>query len=125
MPHASIGTDVIVGFPGEDAGHFEQLRDAVAQLPFAYVHVFPYSDRPGTEASSRGSKLGGVEIRERGATIRGIAAQKAAAFRAAHAGTMRRALTVNDGRSAVTDNYLKVQLPAQHPRNQWVTVTIS
>jgi threonylcarbamoyladenosine tRNA methylthiotransferase MtaB len=125
MPHASIGTDVIVGFPGEDAGCFEQLREAVARLPFTYVHVFPYSDRPGTDASSRDAKVAGLEIRERGAAIRAVAAQKVAAFRAAQIGTTRRALTVNDGLSAVTDNYLKVQLPAPYPRNEWVSVTIS
>jgi threonylcarbamoyladenosine tRNA methylthiotransferase MtaB len=124
MPHASIGSDLIVGFPGESDSHFEETRALVADLPLSHVHVFPYSDRPGTEASRRRDKVDGKAIRERGAILRSIGADRSRRFRAAQAGTVRRALTVDDGRSAVTDNYLKVQLAQHEPRNSWISVTL-
>ena len=125
MPHASIGSDVIVGFPGEEVRHFEALRAVLVDLPLTYLHVFPYSDRPGTVASCQPQKVDGVAIRRRGAEIRSIGAAKAAGFRASQSGTVRRALVVDDGRSAVTDNYLKVGLDEVRPRNSWVDVRIT
>jgi threonylcarbamoyladenosine tRNA methylthiotransferase MtaB len=124
MPHASIGTDAIVGFPGESDMQFEATRSLLADLPLSHVHVFPYSDRPGTEASRLRDKVDGTVIRARGATLRMIGAEHSRRFRLAQVGTTRRALTVDDGRSAVTDNYVKVALPDQHARNEWVSVTL-
>jgi threonylcarbamoyladenosine tRNA methylthiotransferase MtaB len=124
IPDASIGTDVIVGFPGETAAQFEMTRVMLADLPLSHVHVFPYSDRPGTVASRLTDKVDGVTIRARGAALREAGAQLARRFRQSQSGTTRRALTVDDGWSAVTDNYLKVRLPEQHPRNEWTWVTI-
>ncbi len=115
---------MIVGFPGEHDRHFDALRAVVSALPLSYVHVFPYSDRPGTAASHLRPKVAGTVIRERGAAMRAIGAAKVQAFRQAQVGTRRRALTVDDGRSAVTDNYLKVSLGERHPRNKWVPVVI-
>jgi threonylcarbamoyladenosine tRNA methylthiotransferase MtaB len=124
MPHASIGTDVIVGFPGETDAHFEETRGLLADLPLSHVHVFPYSDRPGTDASKLTAKVDGLTIRARGATLRSIGVELARRFRARQVGTARRALTVDDGWSAVTDNYVKVRLPEQLPRNTWTRVTL-
>ena len=119
MPHASIGTDMITGFPGETAGQFEESRTRLADLPLSHVHVFPYSDRPGTDASALPDKVDGVAIRARSAALRAVGAELARRFRGALVGTSRRALTVDDGWSAVTDNYVKVHLPEQRPRNTW------
>ena len=124
MPHASIGTDLIVGFPGETEVQFESTRSFVSELPLSHLHVFPYSDRPGTEASKLRDKVDGVAIRRRGAVLREVGARLAREFRARQIGTSRRALTLDDGWSAVTDNYVKVKLPAQHARNEWVVVTL-
>ena len=124
MPHASIGTDVIVGFPGETDAHCDATRALLSTLPLSHVHVFPYSDRPGTEASQLPGKVAGATIRARGAAIRQIGADLSRRFRAGQAGTQRRALAVDDGWSAVTDNYVKIALPTQHARNTWVTVTL-
>jgi len=124
MPHASIGSDVIVGFPGETAAHFEQTESVLRNLPLTHLHVFPYSDRPGTEASSMSRKVDGIAVRERGRRVRAIGQEMVARFRRSQAGSVRRALTVDDGRSAVTDNYIKVRLAQPQPRNQWVWVTI-
>src|SRR6185295_4469568 len=125
MPHASIGSDVIVGFPGETEAQFAESIDVLRDLPLSHLHVFPYSDRPGTEASAMRPKVDGVLIRERARQIRELGTEMTRTFRAAQAGTVRRALVVDDGWSAVTDNYLKVRLERQTPRNTWVDVTLS
>lgn len=124
MPHAAIGSDVIVGFPGETDAHFSELRRLLERLPLTHLHVFPYSDRPGTDAAAMQPKVDGAVIRDRGRDVRAIGARLAQAFRAAQEGTSRRALVVDDGWSAVTDNYFKVRLPEQHARNTWVDARI-
>lgn len=124
MAHASIGTDLIVGFPGERDEHFDAMVRFVESLPLSYLHVFPYSDRPGTAASRLSDKVDGNTIRDRGRVLRQVGAAKATGFRASQAGRAMKALTVDDGWGAVTGNYLKVRLDAPRPRNTWVTVTL-
>jgi threonylcarbamoyladenosine tRNA methylthiotransferase MtaB len=124
IPHAAIGSDIIVGFPGETESQFRELCDVLERLPLTHLHVFPYSDRPGTEATAMQSKVEGAAIRARGGEVRAIGARLSDRFRKAQVGTLRRALTVDDGWSAVTDNYFKVRLNEQHPRNQWVAVHV-
>jgi threonylcarbamoyladenosine tRNA methylthiotransferase MtaB len=124
LPHASIGTDLIVGFPGESSAHFAQTEALLRDLPLTHLHVFPYSDRPGTDAASFGGRVDGAEIRDRGRRLRDIGHEMATRFRQSQQGTKRRALTVDDGWSAVTDNYLKVKLDRRHSRNEWVQATI-
>ena len=124
IPHASIGSDVIVGFPGETDAHFEEMCRRLAEVPLTHLHVFPYSDRPGTAASCLGAKVDGAVTRARGREIRSIGERMAKRFRESQQGTTRRALTVDDGWSAVTDNYLKVRLEQQRPRNQWIDVVV-
>jgi threonylcarbamoyladenosine tRNA methylthiotransferase MtaB len=125
MPHASIGSDMIVGFPGETDAHFEESVAVLRELPLSHLHVFPYSDRPGTEAAAMHPKVEGALIRERARRVREIGAEMTARFRCAQRGTLRRALVVDDGWSAVTDNYVKVRLLQQAERNTWVNVTLS
>jgi threonylcarbamoyladenosine tRNA methylthiotransferase MtaB len=124
LPHASMGSDIIVGFPGETPEHFAQTESVLRDLPLTHLHVFPYSDRPGTDASSMSGKVDGVTIRERGRRVREIGQGMTERFRRSQAGSVRRALTVDDGRSAVTDNYLKVRLDLPQTRNQWIDVRI-
>ena len=69
MPHASIGSDVIVGFPGETDDDFAELESYLAESPLTHVHVFPYSDRPGTEAVLLPSKVHGALVRERASRL--------------------------------------------------------
>jgi threonylcarbamoyladenosine tRNA methylthiotransferase MtaB len=57
LPHASIGTDMIVGFPGETDADFGANLDYLPASPLSHVHVFPYSDRPGTDATAMPAKL--------------------------------------------------------------------
>lgn len=124
LPHAAIGTDVIVGFPGETETDFGATVRMLQSLPLAYAHVFPYSDRPGTAASALASKVDGNVIRERARVVRETAARKSEEFRRNQIGQAMKALTVDDGASVVTGNYLKVRISNPQPRNSWVTVTI-
>ena len=124
IPHASIGSDVIVGFPGETTVEFDDTERLLRDLPLTHLHVFPYSDRPGTQATGMGGKVEGATIRDRGQRVRAIGQEMSLRFRQSQAGTVRRALTVDDGLSAVTDNYLKVRLGQRYPRNQWIDAPI-
>ena len=124
IPHVSIGSDVIVGFPGETDAHFDESITRLRRLPLSHLHVFPYSDRPGTDATSMSAKVTGTVVRDRGRIVRDIGAQLTRRFRTAQQGTTRRALVVDDGWAAVTDNYVKVRLAEQAARNTWLTVTL-
>jgi len=124
IPHASIGSDVIVGFPGETNEDFERLEAYLDRSPLTHIHVFPYSDRPGTDATSMSGKVGGAVVRERGRRIREIAQRLSQRFRDSQVGSIRRALTVDDGSSVVTDNYLKLSIPPGHVRNERVDVRV-
>jgi threonylcarbamoyladenosine tRNA methylthiotransferase MtaB len=124
IPHASIGSDVIVGFPGETDSDFECLERHVERSPLSHVHVFPYSDRPGTEAAALSGKVPGAIVRERGQRIRRIAAQLSQRFRQGQIGSIRAGLTIEDGSLVVTDNYLKLRVEAGTARNEWVRVRV-
>ncbi len=124
LPDAAIGSDIIVGFPGERAGHVDEMVRVLRDLPLSHLHVFPYSDRPGTDAELLPEKVGGAEIRSRARSVRDIGAQMQQRFREAQHGRVLRALTVDDGWSGVTANYLKVRLDVQRPRNEWVSVEV-
>jgi threonylcarbamoyladenosine tRNA methylthiotransferase MtaB len=125
IPNAAIGTDVIVGFPGETADDFEQLAACLERSPLSHVHVFPYSDRPGTAASTLGGRVAGAVVRERARRVREIGHRLAQRFRDSQIGTTHRALTLEDGTLAVTGNYLKLRIPPGRARNEWVRVRIA
>ena len=124
LPHASIGTDMIVGFPGETDEDVAANFDYLPAAPLSHVHVFPYSDRPGTAATGMSGKVPGAVIRERGARLRAIGADLSRRFRERQVGTVRPGLTLEDGTLVVTDNYLKVRIPAGLTRNCRVAVRL-
>jgi threonylcarbamoyladenosine tRNA methylthiotransferase MtaB len=124
LPHASIGSDVIVGFPSETDADFEQLERYLDGSTLTHVHVFPYSDRLGTAASRLPGKVHGATIRERARRIRNVGQQLADRFLRSQIGTTHRALTLEDGTLAVTGNYLKLRIPAGRTRNEWVNVRV-
>ena len=124
MPHASIGTDLIVGFPGESDDDFACNLNYLPRAPLSHLHVFPYSDRPGTAASAMPDKVQGSVVRERGARLRAIGADLSRRFRERHVGTIRPGLTLEDGTLVVTDNYLKVRVAPGPPRNTRVRARI-
>ncbi len=125
MPHASIGSDIIVGFPGETDEDFEALFGYLKSCPLTHIHVFPYSDRPGTAASAMSGRIHGSVVRERASRLRDVGRELTRRFHRSQDGAVRPGLTIEDGSMVVTDNYLKVRIPAGPPRNEWVSVQLS
>lgn len=125
LPHAAIGTDMIAGFPGETDDDFERNVQYLPMSPLSHIHVFPYSDRPGTEASAMDGKVAGPVVRERGARLRQIGAGLSSRFRQAQVGSIRTGLAIEDGTLVLTDNYLKVRIAPGVSRNQRVKVRLS
>jgi threonylcarbamoyladenosine tRNA methylthiotransferase MtaB len=124
LPHASIGSDMIVGFPGETDSDFDANLDYLPDSPLTHLHVFPYSDRPGTAATALPDKVSGTTIRHRGIELRRIGAELKRGFHASQSGTERPGLTIDDGTVVVTDNYLKVRIPPGLARNRRVVVRL-
>jgi threonylcarbamoyladenosine tRNA methylthiotransferase MtaB len=124
LPDASIGADVIAGFPGETPGDFQATVALIRRLPVAYLHVFSFSARPGTKAEHLAGTVAPQEIRERARELRALSLEKAAAFRSAQAGRVMRALTLHrqgDGwTEALTGNYLRVRVKGSFPANLWI-----
>ncbi len=117
FPAAAIGLDVMVGFPTESPADFRQTRQLVERLPIAYLHVFPYSARPGTPAAGLRPLTGSREIQERARDLRALGLQKKLSFYRRQVGQVAEVLVEGDlaGRSGwltgLTKNYLRVQLP--------------
>jgi len=124
MPDAAIGSDLIVGFPGETDAHAETLAAYLATSPLTHLHVFPYSDRPGTVAEGLPGKVHGAVVKARALALREISRTLATRFRTSQTGRVRPALTIDDGRTAVTDNYLRVAVPDGRVRNEWIAVVV-
>jgi threonylcarbamoyladenosine tRNA methylthiotransferase MtaB len=124
LPAASIGSDVIAGFPGETDRDFEGLASYLETSPLTHLHVFPYSDRPGTRASMVGGAVPGPIVRERSGRARAISQRLANEFNQSQIGTVRPGLTLEDGTLVVTDNYLKLRVAAGRKRNEWVRVRV-
>jgi threonylcarbamoyladenosine tRNA methylthiotransferase MtaB len=80
LPHAALGTDFIVGFPGEGEEEFARSFSFLAESPFTYFHVFPYSVRNGTTAAKYTDKVPQLVIAERARLVRKLGARKKAAF---------------------------------------------
>ena len=83
MPVLGLGADVIAGFPGETADDAAATEALIEALPFTYLHVFPYSDRTGTEATARSGHVDRATIARQAARLRALGAAKALAFRRA------------------------------------------
>jgi threonylcarbamoyladenosine tRNA methylthiotransferase MtaB len=136
MPDAAVGADVMVGFPGETDLEFEETRRMVDELPFTYLHVFTYSARPGTAATSMGSHVPVEIARERNRILRDLAASKKSKFMQSFVGKSVEAITLSTGghgqddngaapyTDALTDNYLKLRLSGSHAANRWITAAV-
>ena len=124
LPDAAIGTDLIVGFPGETDDDFRQCVEFLDDSPLTSVHVFCYSDRPGTAAAGMTPKVHAGTVKRRAEALRARARDLSRRFQASQIGSVRRSLTLGDGTLALTDNYLKVRIPPGHARNEWVDVKV-
>jgi threonylcarbamoyladenosine tRNA methylthiotransferase MtaB len=115
FPGAGLGLDVLVGFPGETEADFEATRSLVAALPVTYLHVFPYSPRPGTPAADLPPLPGNV-IQARARIMRELGQAKKTQFLEAQLGQTREVLV--EGPAAkegwlqgLSDHYLRVTFP--------------
>ncbi len=124
MPDAAIGADVMAGFPGETDADFEESFRFIESLPFTYLHVFTYSERPGTPAASDPDSTPPAVRKERNRTLRELAAVKNRAFRESMVGKTLSAVTLHEAGAALTENYLKVQLAGLREPNSIVDLRI-
>jgi threonylcarbamoyladenosine tRNA methylthiotransferase MtaB len=123
MPDCAVGADVMTGFPGETEQEFEESRAFIESLPFTYLHVFTYSARPGTPAADADQVP--MEIRKhRTHVLRALAQRKNLEFRRATIGRTLSAVTIEDGRIALSDNYLKIALARPREPNRIEDIVI-
>jgi threonylcarbamoyladenosine tRNA methylthiotransferase MtaB len=123
MPDAAIGADVMTGFPGETEAEFKQTLDFVEALPLTYLHIFPYSERPGTPAADWGDQVPWPVRKERGRILKQAAQRKNLEFRRRMIGRTLPAVTLHDD-AALTSNYLNVEMTHSRPAKQLVDLTI-
>jgi threonylcarbamoyladenosine tRNA methylthiotransferase MtaB len=118
MPDCAVGADVMAGFPGETAADFEESRQFIESLPFTYLHVFTYSERPGTPAAEMPDQVPLPVRKERNRILRELAARKNLDFRRGMVGGTLSVVTLHETGTALSGNYLKVQLarPAEPNR---------
>ena len=122
MPDAGIGADVMVGFPGETDALFEESRQFIEAMPFTYLHVFTYSERPGTLAASMPDAVPMPVRKERNRVLRELAAVKNADFRRSLLGREFTAVTLDPPGVALTDNFVKVTLDFPYTPNKLVRI---
>lgn len=120
VPDLCIGTDIMVGHPGETEAMFEQTCRFFLDSPAHYSHVFPFSERPGTLAVKRTDThaVPMEERRQRSAHLRRLSAMKRHDFYEKHLGTVRPVLFENPANGAYggyTDNYIRVRTQSREP----------
>jgi threonylcarbamoyladenosine tRNA methylthiotransferase MtaB len=124
MPDAAIGADVMAGFPGETDAEFEENRAYIESLPFTYLHVFTYSERPGTPAAQAPSQVPMHVRRHRSRMLRELAAKKNLEFRRRMIGRKLSVVTLEEPGTALSNNYLKVLMRAPRPSQQLIDLQI-
>ena len=123
MPDCAVGADVMTGFPGETDAEFEDSRAFIASLPFTYLHVFTYSERPGTPAAEQHQVP--MQIRKhRTHVLRELAAQRNLEFRRSMIGKKISVVTLEGGK-ALSENFLKVTLASPRFANRIEEIVIS
>lgn len=126
MPHAGIGVDVIVGFPGETERHFQDTFEFLHELEVSYFHVFTYSERTNTPAAAMPDAVP-VHVRhERNKILRNLSYQKSRYFEEQCRGQVRPVLFESAEKNGLmegySDNYIKVQTPY---RQDWVNAIVN
>jgi threonylcarbamoyladenosine tRNA methylthiotransferase MtaB len=115
MPHACIGVDVIVGFPGESEEHFLDTYNFLNELNISYLHVFTYSERDNTEAVTMKNVVPKDVRTKRSKMLRGLSVKKRRAFYESQIGTNRTVLFESENKEGYiqgfTENYIKVKSP--------------
>jgi threonylcarbamoyladenosine tRNA methylthiotransferase MtaB len=115
MPHACIGVDVIVGFPGETDEHFLETYNYLNEIDISYLHVFTYSERDNTEAATMENVVPMNVRNKRSKMLRGLSVKKRRAFYESQIGSNRTVLFESENKEGYihgfTENYVKVKTP--------------
>lgn len=130
-----LGADVMVGFPGETDAEFRESYDLIAALPFSYLHIFPFSPRPGTRGWElhKQSPIPDRAVQERLTALRSLIHEKSRRFRLSLTGKVLPAITLNaaenataeDGTPAIADNFLPLRLAQELPPNRMLPVLVT
>ncbi len=123
LPGLCLGADVLVGLPGEDREAFEQTLALVERLPLAYLHVFPYSPRPGTPAAGMERPAPPV-VKERAARLRRLGREKHLAFLQRQLGRTLEVVVEGSGQGR-SQNYCLVELDRELPPGSLVRVEVA
>jgi threonylcarbamoyladenosine tRNA methylthiotransferase MtaB len=130
MPGAAIGADVMVGFPGETDALFQESYNFIAAQPFTYLHLFPFSARPGTPAAElqHYQPVPTKAVHQRMEALRALAAEKNRAFRQSFLGQELSVVTLKGNGTATTpalsDNFIKVELDMTMQPSRLIPVRI-
>jgi threonylcarbamoyladenosine tRNA methylthiotransferase MtaB len=124
MPDAAIGADVMTGFPGETQAEFQETLRFIEEQPFTYLHVFTYSERPGTAAAQLLDAIPMEVRRERTRILREVSDRKNLDFRRRMISRTLPVVTLEQRGIALTSNFLKVEMATVRPPNQIVDLEI-
>jgi len=128
VPDICIGSDVIAGFPGETDEEFAQALRFIESLPLAYLHVFPFSQRPGTPAAAMTPQVNPKVVKERAEALRVLSERKKSDYAGRFVGRELKVLVQNEegGRKGLSRNYLSVLVESGEVTvNSEVTVLIT
>jgi threonylcarbamoyladenosine tRNA methylthiotransferase MtaB len=125
MPDAAFGADVMVGFPGETEADFAETVRFIEELPLTYLHVFTYSERPGTPAAEAAGSVPIPVRKERNRVLRVLAEARNRSTRERMVGRTLSAVTLHEPGTALTGNYLKVALSHEREPNVIVDLRIA
>lgn len=124
----AIGADIIVGFPGEDERDFMQTYALVEEMPFAYLHVFPFSPRPWTKAARMAGRPTQHTVARRALALRELSRNKRQAFAASRVGAVEQVLVTDsmpEGSMGLTSSYLRVASGPQQRAGSIVPMRIT
>ena len=124
MPEAALGADVMTGFPGETEEEFAETVRFVQEQPLSYLHVFTYSERPGTAAIALGEAVQTPVRQERTRLLRELSEGKNREFRRRMLGKTLPAVTLEQRGMALTTNFLKVEMTQVREANRMVNLQI-
>jgi len=110
IPHASIGSDIIVGFPGETAERFEATFQTLKNVDMHYFHVFSYSKRKGTPAAGFPEQVPEREKKSRAQRLRSLSEAKSLSYRQRFVGQTLEVIVEEGQAQGMSENYLKVHL---------------
>ena len=129
IPLASIGTDLIVGFPGEGEIQFRETLKFLMEIPLSYLHLFPFSPRPGTPAARFPDPVPDKIKKDRLQILRALDRQKRKIFMQFCLGKVFSALVLESAKEkglsrALTENYLTVSIPGRFEKNERIRVRL-